>query len=451
MARTRTEFILNDVRCFEGEQRAVLRPITLLVGENSTGKTSFLGCYRVVGQLFARPWFGRPRGIDFNQKPFRMGSFRDIVRSRRGPQGRINEFKLGLEVSPPRRTGLGPYPILFTFAEKVSEPMISSYRMRFSEKLFLEVKREADVCTRISIPDYTTKVNFPFLLPSELLYGLADRGGVIWDSDGESGRIKPILRFINGLFRTNHTPNPTTRRLGRFSLDSIISPIPKMVAIAPLRSKPKRTYNPVGERTSSEGEHVPMLMMRLDRTERDKWDELHSRLVTFGRKSGLFSDIKVKRHGRQISDPFQLQVKVRSGSHANLVDVGYGVSQSLPILVDVMGEQRTTFLLQQPEVHLHPRGQAELASFFVRSWKTKKNRFLVETHSDHIVDRIRISVRQGILKPNEVSILYFESQQNTVKIHNLRVDRHGNLLDAPESYRDFFMRETDRLLGFTDD
>ena len=80
-----------------------------------------------------------------------------------------------------------------------------------------------------------------------------------------------------------------------------------------------------------------MLMMRLDRTEREEWDELHNRLMTFGRESGLFSDIKVKRHGRRMSDPFQIQVKVRSSSHANIVDVGYGVSQSLPILVDVMG------------------------------------------------------------------------------------------------------------------
>ena len=69
-----------------------------------------------------------------------------------------------------------------------------------------------------------------------------------------------------------------------------------------------------------------------------------------------------------MSDPFQLQVKVRSGPHANIVDVGYGISQSLPILVDIMAptrpprgaqrrEDERTFLLQQPEVHLHPRGQ----------------------------------------------------------------------------------------------
>ena len=104
---------------------------------------------------------------------------------------------------------------------------------------------------------------------------------------------------------------------------------------------------------------MPMLMMRLDRTDRPHWNELQGDLVAFGRESGMFSDVKVKRHGSQMSDPFQLQVKVRTGPHANLMDVGYGVSQ-LPILVDVM----------------HPgTGRARgppLASLFVHSAKKQR-------------------------------------------------------------------------------
>ncbi len=206
-----------------------------------------------------------------------------------------------------------------------------------------------------------------------------------------------------------------------------------------------------------------MLMMRLNRTDVSHWDSLHDELVTFGREAGLFSDIRVKRHGKQMSDPFQLQVKVRTGPHANIVDVGYGVSQSLPILVDVMtagesdrggsrgrGAKGRSFLLQQPEVHLHPRGQAELANLFIEAFKKRGHRFLIETHSDYVVDRVRISVRKGLLKPDDVSILYFEPTGNAVTIHNLTLDEHGNLRDAPAGYRDFFVRETDRLLGFAD-
>ena len=204
-----------------------------------------------------------------------------------------------------------------------------------------------------------------------------------------------------------------------------------------------------------------MLMMRLNRTDDRHWRLLRENLVGFGRDSGLFSDIKVKRHGKQMSDPFQLQVKVRSGPHANIMDVGYGVSQSLPILVDVMtaadsdsgGRRRRrtadrSFLLQQPEVHLHPRGQAQLANLFVEAYKKNGSRFLIETHSDYIIDRIRISVRERLLQPEDVSILYFEPHGNAVAIHNMTLDEDGNLQGAPAGYRDFFLKETDRLLGF---
>lgn len=202
-----------------------------------------------------------------------------------------------------------------------------------------------------------------------------------------------------------------------------------------------------------------MFMMRLHHEEGQKWKALQEELVEFGKASGLFSDIRVKRHGKQISDPFQLQIKVHSGSHANIVDVGYGVSQSLPILVELLSRDlngsRTKrisrpslpFLLQQPEVHLHPRGQAELASFFVESVRNRKHSFLIETHSDYIVDRIRICVRQKRIAAKDVSILYFEPKRNAVKIHNIRLDEYGNLDNPPAGYRNFFLRERDTLLG----
>ena len=99
---------------------------------------------------------------------------------------------------------------------------------------------------------------------------------------------------------------------------------------------------------------------------------------------------------------------------------------------------------------LHPRGQAQLANLFVEAYRKNGSRFLVETHSDYIVDRVRISVRKRLLKPEDVSVLYFEPNGNAVKIHNMTLDEDGNLQGAPAGYRDFFLKETDRLLGFAD-
>ena len=193
-----------------------------------------------------------------------------------------------------------------------------------------------------------------------------------------------------------------------------------------------------------------MLLMRLERIDKSGWDTLHDDLVSFGRTSGLFTDIALKRHGRQMSDPFQLQFKVLSGSRANVMDVGYGVSQSLPILVDVNRAEGSTFLMQQPEVHLHPRAQAELSGLLVNSFKKNGNRFLIETHSDYIIDRIRILTRKQVLDPEDVSILYFAPKGNEVEVHNINLDDKGNLQNVPPGYREFFIRESDMLLGFRD-
>ena len=445
------ELILQDVRCFQDEQRGRLRPITLLVDENSTGKTTFLGCYRVLHRMFSMRGIGEL--LDFNEEPFAMGSFRDIVRSRRGPSGRIHEFKIGLRVDPASEDGLSPYELSVAFREKGSEPVASSLRFQFDSDAFLELRSGEDG-TVVQIPGRIEEINgIPLAHVMFLLEIMIDTPDWTRSSPGLPN-LKPIADYLHGRFpRREVTSRPPAipRSVGVW-----LPHLPELIPVAPLRSKPKRTYDPIRETASPEGEHVPMLMMRLDRTDTPHWKSLHDDLVKFGRGSGLFSDIKVKRHGKQMSDPFQLQVKVRSGAHANLMDVGYGVSQSLPILVDVLErsdrrrEHKCAFLLQQPEVHLHPRGQAELASLFVQAFKQSGNRFLIETHSDYIIDRVRISVRKGLLKPDDVSVLYFEPRGSAVAIHDMSLDEHGNLLGAPGGYRDFFVKESDKLLGFAD-
>ena len=106
------------------------------------------------------------------------------------------------------------------------------------------------------------------------------------------------------------------------------------------------------------------------------------------------------------------------------------------------------FLLQQPEVHLHPSAQAALGTLFcgIASWQRQ---LIVETHSDHLLDRVRMDVRDRAtnLKPEDVSILYFEPNGLDVKIHSLTLDDNGNVLNAPLGYRQFFMEEMRRSIG----
>lgn len=179
------------------------------------------------------------------------------------------------------------------------------------------------------------------------------------------------------------------------------------------------------------------------------WEELKRSLDEFGQQSGLFTGIKVRRLGKGEGDPFQIQVNL-GGAMTNLMDVGYGVSQALPLVVDCLRKgSGDTFLLQQPEVHLHPKAQAEMATFLGALAKLRNKRFLIETHSDYIIDRIRMDVRdrRSGLRPEDVSLLYFERKGKDVRIHHLYFDELGNLKNAPPSYRSFFLQEERRFLG----
>ena len=105
------------------------------------------------------------------------------------------------------------------------------------------------------------------------------------------------------------------------------------------------------------------------------------------------------------------------------------------------------FLLQQPEVHLHPSAQAALGSLFCRVAGPDRQ-LIVETHGDHLLSRVRMDVRDGAsdLKPEDVSILFFERDDLDVRIHSIGLDEEGNVRGAPPTYRRFFMEETRRSL-----
>jgi hypothetical protein len=238
---------------------------------------------------------------------------------------------------------------------------------------------------------------------------------------------------------------PILHNLARQVSDSIgVRPY----AFAPIRTRPQRTYDPLRDVPKPEGSHVPMVLVKYLLEKTNGNSNLRQALSSFGQTSGLFDSLEVRRKGQKESDPFQIVVKTM-GPAFNLVDVGYGVSQVLPIVVDVLQNPRnSTFLLQQPEVHLHPRAQAELGSFLAALAKEQSKRFVIETHSDYLIDRIRMDVRdKKLISPDDVVILYFEKTSSGVNIFELNVDEYGNIVNSPPTYRQFFLKEERRILG----
>ena len=284
------ELVVQDVRCFEDAQSGRLRPITLLVGENSTGKSTFLACHRILSEVLNSP--GRiALQPNFNEDPFLMGSFPDIVRSRRGPKGRIDEFGIGFRVGCVE-PNVDDFVLWAAFSEEGSQPRLSSYRWSFTDNHFVEVGPDANGIATWRIPGLQA--------PSEEPFAFFQIDPATFNRGVDDDELEEVVDYLKELF-----PDA-----GGF-FDWLCPHVAIPEAIAPLRAKPARTYDPIGEMSSSEGRHVPMLMMRLDRADHPDWEQLRNSLVEFGRESGMFSDVRVKRLGAQMSDPFQLHVKVR--------------------------------------------------------------------------------------------------------------------------------------------
>ena len=282
--------------------------------------------------------------------------------------------------------------------------------------------------------DFLDRTNFSYFLMRVFTLGI----------DGKSEGLRALENYVN--------KKHNNRMSIRYFRDHT-----SVFSTSPVRSRPKRTYDPTREFNDPEGSDVPMRLMRIEATKKNEWEVLKQQLVEFGKSSGLFQNIEIQNLGGSIGAPFQLKIKVR-GPNSNIIDVGYGVSQILPILVQILDRNisrrpisrsaRRTFLLQQPEVHLHPKAQAQLSSLLAELASRRRQSFIIETHSDYMIDRARIEIRKGTISPEDVSLIYLEPKGRVVKVHNISFDKTGNMVGTPTHYREFFSKETDRLLGF---
>ena len=443
------EIRLRDFRCFHERQTARLAPLTLLVGENSTGKTSFLAAVQAVWD--AAHGSGAP---DFRKAPFDLGAFPEIVHRRGGRANSANSFVIGFtELDSEER--LLDFEVTFESRDAAPAPVATAWR---DEAVSVEY-RQSDgrnahmVCEsangvwECSVPDG----HRPF---AEHL----DRGAL---SALQVAEPKPDPMGYTGSLRAlpeGSRRKPSPEELATFSfLSRQFVPVPSEeppFASAPNHPNPQRTYDPMKLSSDPWGADVPSRFASLQFQDKAEWAALKAKLDAFGRESGLFDDFTVKQLTRVEGGPFQLQVRKfgkrgRKGPNRNLTDVGFGVSQVLPVLAALFRTNGPSmFLLQQPELHLHPSAQAALGSLLCRTAEAGRQ-LIVETHSEYIVDRIRMDLRDRhtTLPPDDVSILFFERSDLDVRIHSLRFDEQGNVLGAPDGYGQFFMDEVRRSVG----
>ena len=461
------KFYLSDVRCFAGESEFNIRPLTFLVGENSTGKSTVLGCMQAFMDFLS----GRGSDIDFNHEPYKMGVFSEIARNA-SPQ--TKSFSLGFKFSMTdmdiemrvggresvektvrayfEKNAAGTAPTIKKISWKFSDGEVNINRLpkkkTGNSKYFnISMKSNRSKYKVFNVDIYDEKEFLTFMAMNSVR-DLASilivfRGKCEEDlSKSENLAFKELMHFTGEDYKEGNFVQDRAERSELISASRI-----KTESIAPIRSKPQRTYDPTMVNGDAEGEDAPFLMMEMDMQQPELWKETREKMNEFGKTSGLFSTVNVKRLGKSASSPFQIRVKAR-GPQANLRDVGYGISQVLPILIKMFKQKETHFLIQQPEIHIHSRALAELTSLMIKNHKQHNNVFIIETHNDYMVNRARIEIMDGNIAPEDVSLIYLSPKGNTVDVHNITFDEVGNMRGVPAGYRSFFLDEANRLMGF---
>jgi predicted ATPase len=137
-------------------------------------------------------------------------------------------------------------------------------------------------------------------------------------------------------------------------------------------------------------------------------------------------------------DSNRWQAKVRVAPEAPevlLTDVGFGVSQVLPVLTLMyfVGEG-ATIILEQPEIHLHPFAQSALADVVLNVAKNRKIQFIIESHSEHFLQRLQRRVAEGLIESDKIQLYFVSMKNGESALQHLELDLFGSILNWPEQF-----------------
>lgn len=230
--------------------------------------------------------------------------------------------------------------------------------------------------------------------------------------------------------------------------------------VGPLREYPQRSYLWAGERPANVGPRGRLAVPALLAARQDKrqigrgegkgrrYEAFEPLIARWLKHMGIIDDFKVHQIAKGRKE-YEVRVKRSPGSAEVLItDVGFGVSQVLPVLVQsYYAAEHSTVIFEQPEIHLHPKVQADLADVFTDAARYGKVQFIVESHSEHFLRRLQRRVAEAELVTNKDVALYScDVEASHSIIQELKVDEYGNIANWP---KDFFGDEMGDLAAMT--
>jgi predicted ATPase len=406
------KLFLDNFRGFSKQYIDIL-DVNFLVGENSSGKSSVLMALNTISHPGF--WFN----LEFNAGDSQTYSFDDLISAETNDK---SSFRVGYF----QEQDLKRVSFIFEFNNLNGKPVISRGVLEKEKSVFYFFCEEDKVKYKI--------LKGESIVPAEGMKDFSKKEKMQMETLKKQPSLNsPMMIFSMFDFVLK-------KRKGSFPG---ILPVLDITPIAPIRSKPKKTYDEPGTLENSEGDHIPYEIRRMLKRNNNFSKEIN----TFGEESGLFKKITIREYDNNDDAPFRMNF-ILDKEPINIVNIGYGVSQVLPVLFTLLTQGNSMITIQQPEVHLHPKAQAAMGDlFFDLSIGKFKKRIFVETHSDYLIDRFRRKQRQANEKSN-AHVIFFLRKDGINKAFSIKIDDNGNYdANQPEEFREFFIKEQIENLG----
>lgn len=446
-----TELHIKNFKAWKDTGKVKLAPLTVIFGANSAGKSSLGHLLLALKQTALLTDRKRALHLGDMNSPIDLGTFKDCLYG----HDVLAQLSFSLRWRLPQPVTLSnPLDKHETYqgdsmrlssvirADRNEQPQTESfkYRLLHGNDVALSVKHWLDEKNK---PELKTE---PMILM------------------GKVGRQWPI-EAPEKFYRFSDVT------LARYQNADVLAEFPlqleRLLAgityLGPLREPPRRTYSWAGDTVPDVGQRgdlavAALLAARqegrtLNRGPRKRKQPFDQFIGGWLHELGVIDEFEVRQLGRGRKE---YEVLVRTGKGApkvKLTDVGFGVSQVLPALVQAFyARPDSTVWMEQPEIHLHPRVQGNLADAFIsavqsgQDGRSRNVQLIVESHSEAFLLRLQRRVAEGSIEPEDVAVYFVRQSNQGVSLDALRLDMFGEIENWPD---DFFGDEMGEIAART--
>ena len=301
----------------------------------------------------------------------------------------------------------------------------------------------------------------------------ADGSYVEWEADGERTEMTMAVKRVRAEFVDDYRCDaggsvPLHYLLPHDALScvkakSLADRLRQLTYLTAERLGPRETYPLEDPRRAPvvgpQGQHTASVLYHGDET------RVLKKLVAVGEASTLRHQVEARMQGffpgcefvvEKVSKANAVTLGIRTSRSMDFhrpVHTGFGLTQVLPIVVAALSaEEDSLLMIENPEVHLHPAGQAHMGEFLAEV-AAAGVQVILETHSDHVLNGIRRAVKRNALSPDDAALHFFrprdEKDEDAAQVHSPALDRDGNIDSWPDGFFDQFDKDMNHFAGWS--